>query len=83
MAKYDFLSYTAAHADIHLGQKLRASLAPPVILWKHGDLQRSIEGKVEDVEDKVLTRHSSLKLCSESMNQLQLSLHVPDWGLWA
>lgn len=53
MTKYDFLSYTAAHADIHLGQKLRASLTPPVILWKHGHLQRSIKDEVEDVEDKV------------------------------
>lgn len=45
MAEYDFLSYTAAHTDVHLGQKLRASLAPPVILWKHRHLQGSRENE--------------------------------------
>lgn len=40
MAKYDLLCYTASHTDVHLCQKLRASLTPAIILWKHGHLTR-------------------------------------------
>lgn len=43
MAKYNLLRYTAAHADVHLGQELGASLTPAIILWEHGHLTRDIE----------------------------------------
>lgn len=40
VTKYHLLCYTASHTDVHLSKKLRARLAPPVILWKHGHLKQ-------------------------------------------
>lgn len=56
--KYDLLCYTAAHTDVHLSQKLRASLAPAVILREHGHLGG---GKEEDGEQNANERMNSLK----------------------
>lgn len=56
MAKDDLLCDAAAHADVHLGQKLRAGLAPAIVLWEHGHL-RGDSG--EDVRGKAAV--SSIK----------------------
>ena len=39
-AEYDLLCHPATHADVHLGQQLRARLAPAVVLREHGHLAR-------------------------------------------
>lgn len=45
MTKYNLLCHTAAHVDIHLCQKLRASLTPAIILWEHGHLTKRYKDK--------------------------------------
>ena len=40
MTKYDLLCYPAAHADVHLGEQLRAGLTPTIIIWEHGHLRK-------------------------------------------
>lgn len=70
LAKDNLLCHTTAHADIHLGQKLRASLTPAVVLWEHGNLT---EGR------------GSVRVGSRFLSKsvFVLPLHVPDWGLGA
>lgn len=70
LAKDDLLCHTTAHADIHLGQKLRASFTPAVVLWKHGHLG----------EGRGCGRRGSRFLTKGAFVQC---LHVPDWGLGA
>lgn len=82
VAKDDLLCDTAAHADIHLGQKLRAGLAPAIVLWKHGHL-RGDGG--EDVREKAAvssTKFSVQSSRSPYMSQTGASGHdgsLIDW----
>lgn len=41
ISKHQFLSNPAAHADVHLSQKLGPCLTPAIILWQQGYLRET------------------------------------------